>query len=212
MGPNGAGKSTFGYLYTHGVQVYDPDKRKMEIETFFRSLSPSQLKAMYPSYTNDMFEDRLEIIIDEYKNLEYLKLRNYCIDHSLDFALETPFADNFGLNEIQVFKSKGYLIKGILFGLNSVEESISNVALRVDKGGHDLYLKSIEWNFIHSYMNIYKSMDLFDDIIFLHSFSVSESPSLFAMYSNGAFSYVPMLDTRPFWFNYFTPSTDLANI
>ena len=35
MGPNGAGKSTFGKLHTNGLPIYDPDKRKMEIISYF---------------------------------------------------------------------------------------------------------------------------------------------------------------------------------
>lgn len=127
-------------------------------------------------YTADMLDDLFEKLVDDYKSKEYEKCRNICIENNLNFALETPFADNFGLDEVLLFKKKGYSINGILFGLNTVEESIANVALRVQKKGHDLLLESISWNFKHSYLNVYNHINLFDQLHFVHAQSVAENP------------------------------------
>ena len=135
MGPNGAGRSTFGSLYTDGIPVYDPDKRGMEIKTYIKNLSKSQRKQFYPAYTNDMFEELFDELTADYQWEEYDELRKHCVADSIDFALETPFADNFGLNQVLYFKAHGYHIHGIFFGLNTVAQSIANVSLRVKKKG-----------------------------------------------------------------------------
>lgn len=44
IGPNGAGKSTFGELYTEGVRMYDPDKRKSQIEHYLSRLGVNGIK------------------------------------------------------------------------------------------------------------------------------------------------------------------------
>lgn len=98
IGPNGAGKSTFGELYTEGVRMYDPDKRKSQIEHYLSRLGVNGIKKLYPLYSNDLIQDQFDELVDDYKNREYIESRNQCVSQSLDFALETPFADNFGLN------------------------------------------------------------------------------------------------------------------
>lgn len=182
MGPNGAGKSTFGSLYTGGVPVYDPDKRRMEIRTYMRSLSKLERKQSFPACTDDMFEELFEELVADYQWEEYDELRTHCIDESIDFALETPFADNWGLNEVQYFKARKYIIHGVFFGLNTVEQSIANVSLRVRKKGHDLPLQSIEWNFDKCYSNLNKHINLFDSIIFMDAQNPLINPILVAQY------------------------------
>ena len=167
MGPNGAGKSTFGSLYTDGIPVYDPDKRGMEIRTYIKNLSKSQRKQLYPAYTNDMFEELFDELTADYQWEEYDELRKHCIADSIDFALETPFADNFGLN--------------------TVAQSIANVSLRVKKKGHDLPLQSIEWNFNQCYVNLKKYMGLFESILFMDAQNPLNNPVLVAQYKDNRF-------------------------
>ena len=187
MGPNGAGKSTFGSLYTDGIPVYDLDKRGMEIKTYIKNLSKSQRKQFYPAYTNDMFEELFDELTADYQWEEYDELRKHCITDSIDFALETPFADNFGLNQVLYFKARGYHIHGVFFGLNTVAQSIANVSLRVKKKGHDLPLQSIEWNFNQCYVNLKKYMDLFDSILFMDAQNPLNNPVLVAQYKDKRF-------------------------
>ena len=163
MGPNGAGKSTFGSLYTDGIPVYDPDKRGMEIRTYIKNLSKSQRKQLYPAYTNDMFEELFDELTADYQWEEYDELRKHCIADSIDFALETPFADNFGLNQVLYFKAHGYHIHGIFFGLNTVAQSIANVSLRVKKKG------------------------LFESILFMDAQNPLNNPVLVAQYKDNRF-------------------------
>ena len=187
MGPNGAGKSTFGSLYTDGIPVYDPDKRGMEIRTYIKNLSKSQRKQLYPAYTNDMFEELFDELTADYQWEEYDELRKHCIADSIDFALETPFADNFGLNQVLYFKAHGYHIHGIFVGLNTVAQSIANVSLRVKKKGHDLPLQSIEWNFNQCYVNLKKYMGLFESILFMDAQNPLNNPVLVAQYKDNRF-------------------------
>lgn len=204
IGPNGAGKSTFGELYTEGVRMYDPDKRKSQIEHYLSRLGVNGIKKLYPLYSIDLIQDQFDELVDDYKNREYIESRNQCVSQSLDFALETPFADNFGLNEVLYFRENGYFVKGILFGLETVEESIANVNLRINKKeGHDLYLKSIRWNFEHCYLNICNNIHLFDSLTFIHAFSVAEVPTPFACYSNGQMEFFMKNCNIPKWFSLF---------
>ena len=196
MGPNGAGKSTFGFQYTNGVPVYDPDRRKIEIQNYLSNLNISQRQQYYPAYTSDMFEEMFDLLVDDYQKEEYKELRQCCTNELADFALETPFADNFGLNEVRYFKTIGYAIHGIFFGLNTVEQSITNVSLRVQKQGHDLPLQSIRWNFTQCYINIQKYIELFDTIVFMDAQHPLASPSLDAKYQK---NQLTIYNDRPEW-------------
>ena len=133
---------------------------------------------------------------------EYEELRQHSIEQHTDFALETPFADNFGLNEVMHFKSKQYIIHGIFFGLNTVEQSITNVSIRVKKKGHDLPIQSIEWNFNQCYLNLNQHFDLFDSILFMDAQNPLTDPVLIAQYIQKRIIYIHA--DRPVWLDRFT--------
>lgn len=198
MGPNGAGKSTFGSLYTQNVVVYDPDKRKMEITAFLSGLDEQERKRLYPAYSKYMFEDLFDSLVSDYQQEEYANLQKFCIEKTLDFALETPFADNFSLNEVLLFKKEGYIIQGIFFGLNTVEQSIANVSMRVQKKGHDLPTQSIDWNFGQCYINVHKHLELFDNLLLIDAQNPLNAPTTVGSYSAGQLS----LRTRPAWIHF----------
>ena len=186
MGPNGAGKSTFGKLHTNGLPIYDPDKRKMEIISYLSSLNKKQRKEFYPAYTHDMFNEMFDELVNDYQKEEYEELRQHSIEQHTDFALETPFADNFG----------------IFFGLNTGEQSITNVSIRVKKKGHDLPIQSIEWNFNQCYLNLNQHFDLFDSILFMDAQNPLTDPVLIAQYIQKRIIYIHA--DRPVWLDRFT--------
>lgn len=198
MGPNGAGKSTFGSLYTNGTRVYDPDKRRIEISSYLLKMSQTEREQLFPAYSSDMFHDMSDELIVNYQWEEYEELRQHCVGNLSDFALETPFADNFGINQVYLFKAQKYNIHGIFFGLNSVEQSIANVSIRVQKKGHDLPLQSIAWNFEQCYINLNKHYTLFDSIIFMDAQSPLINPVLVAQYIEKRL--IPVQPNMPEWF------------
>ncbi|MCD8268722.1 MAG: hypothetical protein LUD46_09945 [Parabacteroides sp.] len=201
MGPNGAGKSTFGKLHTNGLPIYDPDKRRMEVITFLSSLNKKQRKEFYPAYTHDMFNEMFDELVNDYQKEEYEELRQHCVEQYADFALETPFADNFGLNEVLYFKSRQCIIHGIFFGLNTVEQSIANVSMRVKKKGHDLPIQSIEWNFNQCYLNLNQHFDLFDSILFMDAQNPLSDPILIAQYIQKRIIFIR--SDKPAWLDRF---------
>ena len=100
------------------------------------------------------------------------------------------------------FKSKQYIIHGIFFGLNTVEQSITNVSIRVKKKGHDLPIQSIEWNFNQCYLNLNQHFDLFDSILFMDAQNPLTDPVLIAQYIQKRIIYIHA--DRPVWLDRFT--------
>lgn len=135
------------------------------------------------------------------KKKEYEELRQHCVEQYADFALETPFADNFGLNEVLYFKSRQCIIHGIFFGLNTVEQSIANVSMRVKKKGHDLPIQSIEWNFNQCYLNLNQHFDLFDSILFMDAQNPLSDPILIAQYIQKRIIFIR--SDKPAWLDRF---------
>lgn len=158
-----------------------------KIQTYLKGLTPTQRHALYPIYSDDMFEDMFDELTEEYQKQEYNELKQDFIRRKADFALETPFADNFGLTEVLFFKQERYVIQGIFFGLDTVEQSIANVSLRVQKAGHDLPLQSIRWNFKQCYANLKKHLPLFDSILFIDAQNPLIEPLPVALYANQHF-------------------------
>ena len=98
----------------------------------------------------------------------YLQLRSKAIEKKVDFALETPFADNIGIDNIYYFKSLNYSIHGIFFGIDSLEILLDRIEYRVQEGGHRITPGNARYNYKYSMQNITFAIQkkLFDKIEF----------------------------------------------
>lgn len=116
-GPNGSGKST---LYTQEVE------------------------ADFPTFVNaDLIAKTLEIEDEVDRNIEAAnraeKLRLELLEKRTTFAMETVFSrTDYWLGFLRNARSKGYHVWVLFVCLESAELSISRVASRVRKGGHDV--------------------------------------------------------------------------
>ena len=152
MGPSGSGKSTYGKLFMPtGLSIFNGDELLQNLQNQF------------PNETAENYREKAAAI--------YQKERDKSIACHHDFALETPFADHTGIDNIYVFKRAGYSIKGIFFGIDSLSCSLVRIEDRVRKGGHRVTPGNAEFNYINSFRNIISSIwkELFDGIIFVDS-------------------------------------------
>ena len=63
---------------------------------------------------------------------------NFCLENNLSFTQETTLSGHRTVNTIKQAKKQGYNVTMYYIGLNSVEESLSRIANRVKKGGHNI--------------------------------------------------------------------------
>ncbi len=164
MGPSGSGKSTYGKLFAaEALSIFNGD------------LLLQNLQNQHPDETAENHRERAATI--------YQQEREEAIACQKDFALETPFADNIGIDNIYFFKKARYSIKGIFLGINSLNCSLTRIELRVKKGGHRVTPGNAEFNYINSFRNIISSIqkELFDGVLFVDS--DGDSVKIIAEYS-----------------------------
>ncbi len=114
---------------------------------------------------------------------------NYCLENNLSFTQETTLSGHRTVSTIKQAKKQGYDVTMYYIGLNSVEESLSRIANRVKKGGHDIPEEYV----IHRYNNRIKSLEnvipLCDKIIFYDNengfVKVAEMKNHKFFYTNG---------------------------
>lgn len=116
-GPNGAGKTTFAreFLRETGISVF------MNADLIAASLSPSDPNAAAIRAGRIMLQE-----ID----------RHVAAGHS--FAFETTLSGLTYLRRIDAWRAAGYAVRLVFLSLNSAEEAIARVAMRVEQGGHSI--------------------------------------------------------------------------
>lgn len=155
-GPNGAGKSLFSsMLIKTDCEVFDGDK-------FI-----SELKEKYPEIGSDQLQDH----VDEH---EFRQAKEKAIKEKRSFAFETNFSSYEPTRSLREFKAAGYKVYLLFIGMNSIEECIQRVWLRVMKGGHKVMEESIVYNYEHGYANLCKHFKEFDSISLFDNCIVNE--------------------------------------
>lgn len=91
---------------------------------------------------------------------------NFCLENNLSFTQETTLSGKRTQKTIKQAKKQGYYVTMYYIGLNSVEESLSRIANRVRKGGHDIPKEYV----IHRHHNRIQALEnvlpLCDKVIF----------------------------------------------
>lgn len=67
-----------------------------------------------------------------------LELISRCLENNSDFSQETTLSGKGILKTLQAARKRGYYVRLYYVGLSSAEESLSRIANRVKKGGHDI--------------------------------------------------------------------------
>lgn len=107
-GPNGSGKSTITPKFHKDFYVNADDIKKSEKMT---DLEAAQIAE---------------------------NLREFCLQHELDFSFETVLSTERNLNLMQRAKLKGYFIRGFFVLTYSADLNVLRVKTRVALGGHDV--------------------------------------------------------------------------
>ena len=145
-GPNGSGKSLLSATLTElKGEVFDGDKHL------------AKLKKSFPEIGSDVLLDRVnDGLFYEAKERAILLKEN--------FAFETNFVADDPIYSMRQFRDAGYETHLIFMGMNTIEDCIQRVTLRVKKGGHKVPEISIRHNFKTGYKNLYKFYPEFDSV------------------------------------------------
>jgi predicted ABC-type ATPase len=145
-GPNGSGKSLFSAAITQiKGEVFDGDKHL------------AMLKKSFPEIGSDVLLDRVNDGLFATAKAEAIYKRE-------NFAFETNFVADDPLFSMKQFKEVGYETHLIYMGMNSIEECIQRVSLRIKKGGHKVPEASIIHNYKTGYKNLYKYYNEFNSV------------------------------------------------
>ncbi|WP_392561094.1 hypothetical protein RHO12_07795 [Orbus sturtevantii] len=83
-----------------------------------------------------------------------------CIKNNKSFLLESTLTGNLILKQIETAKQYNYNVNCVYVGLNSLSDHIDRVAIRVQNGGHNIPIETIERRYLISYGNIKKLFNL----------------------------------------------------
>jgi predicted ABC-type ATPase len=143
-GPNGSGKSLFSATIAQIKNVvFDGDKHL------------AILKKSFPEIGSD-------ILLDRVNDGLFAEAKVDAIRENEDFAFETNFVADDPLFSMRQFKDAGYKTHLIFIGMNSIEECIQRVSIRVQNGGHKVPETSIIHNYKMGFKNLYKYYGEFD--------------------------------------------------
>lgn len=145
-GPDGAGKSRLCPFYV-STNSFDGDKLMLH------------LRQEHPDWPDSWVSGT---VVSELE-----KQKNNALEQKKDFAFETNFSSDMVLRMIDDFKTAGFKISLVYFGLYSEEDSVSRVIHRVQTGGHDVADDVIRFNFHEGLKNIRMHLNVFDNITFI---------------------------------------------
>jgi len=150
-GPNGAGKSLFSNTLVSSVsEIFDGDKYI------------SQLKQKYPETGSNALQDYVNETI-------FKEAKEKAIKAKESFAFETNFSSPDPTRSLREFKIAGYKTNLLFIGMNSIEECVQRVSLRVQLGGHKVPEESIAFNFEHGFANLYRHYHEFDIVTLFYN-------------------------------------------
>ncbi|MCK4401975.1 zeta toxin family protein [bacterium] len=136
-GPNGSGKTTFAKEFIKNTNLIF-----INADEIAKALSPSRLETMRVKAG--------KIFFGEIKN---------CIIKKDSFVVETTLAGKYLIKIIDKIKKAGYKTILIYIYLESIEEAIHRIDIRVKKGGHAISQEDITRRFgrsINNFWNIYR--------------------------------------------------------
>lgn len=170
-GPNGAGKSLFSKELTNShFEVFDGDKHMAALT---KKYPETGSEALWPYINETIFTQE----------------KQKALASRLNYAFETNFSSADPMQTAREFKKAGYNIQFIFIGLNSLEESVTRVDYRVNRGGHKVSEESILFNYEFGLKNLYKYVTEFDTVtLYDNAISLSERiviPQAILLIENG---------------------------
>ena len=126
-GPNGAGKTTFAREYL---------PLEVGITTF---INADLIAAGLSPFAHELAASRASRLM--------LEEIDRCATAGISFAFETTLAGKGYLRRIAAWQLMGYHVKLIFLRLNSADDAIQRVQLRVSQGGHSIPVPVIQRRF-----------------------------------------------------------------
>lgn len=159
-GSNGAGKSTF-------------------YECF---LADSELRFI----NADVLAKELEIAAYEAADLSNA-LRAALVSERESFIFETVFSDPIGdkVDQLVSYTSLGYTVVLIFIQIDSPEESMKRVSMRVSQGGHDIPDSKLRSRFKRTQLNLKRAIKSLPHVIVYSNQDLSNPYRLVAHYASG---------------------------
>ena len=93
------------------------------------------------------------------------KIRD-CIDRGISFTQETTLSGRHTESTARELVEKGYRVRLYYIGLDSAEESVSRIANRVKRGGHDIPTQDVERRFASRWEAVAKVLPYCDEAEF----------------------------------------------
>jgi len=193
-GPNGAGKSTAASLllpdalYEHYTR-FDADKikRAKQREFYLKVRSYKEAGKLADEFVDEEFRRQCKVAL---KNNDH-------------FVYEGHFTEDASWNLPRDFKKRGYIVRMIFLGLNSVAQSNQRVTTRAMQNGHTVHPADIEKNFYGNLEKLNKNYKLFNDLLIVDGSQPGLDP--IAEYTQGRVFF--QLNDReiPLWFKKYLP-------
>ena len=140
-GPNGAGKTTFAREFL---------PLEAGITTF---INADLIAAGLSPFAPDLAARRAgRLMLEEIDR---------CVDERISFAFETTLAGKGYAHRISCWQALGYSVKLIFLQLQSVEQAIARVQLRIQQGGHAIPPEVIERRFkagLSNFVTLYQPL------------------------------------------------------
>lgn len=109
------------------------------------------------------------------------KIRD-CIDRGISFTQETTLSGHHTESTARELVEKGYRVRLYYIGLDSAEESVSRIANRVKRGGHDIPAQDVERRFASRWEAVAKVLPYCEEAEFYDN---DNGFALVAEYRNG---------------------------
>lgn len=179
-GPNGAGKTTLGHAFL------PPD-----VSIFNGDLVFAELCSQHPDIAPERLKGGVAVALE--------RARDHALERRNDFGFETNFSTLLVIDLIHLFRSHGYNIDLLYFGLPDLATSESRVNTRTRLGGHDIPKETIQLNLYEGIKLINENLGLFDKALFIST--TSTMPDIIARY-NLVGKKLAILDNDIEWFNH----------
>ena len=123
-----------------------------------------------------------------------LKIQD-CINKGLSFTQETTLSGRKTAITAKKAQESGYFVRLYYVGISSVEESISRIANRVQKGGHDIPSSDVHRRYQSRYEDLLAVLPFCNEAIFYDN---ENGFQVIAEYRSGKFFLLS--DQTPEWF------------